>query len=109
MFVVDEYLSLFLVIYRKSCIGKRVGEKVCDIVQNNAKQGKTTSIAVSGSSQPILLGPVFMDLSLPWNMVHFYFSDERCVGLDDADSNFAAWNKHFFIPVYYYFFSILFV
>ena len=109
MFVVDEYLYSVLVINRKSCIGKRVGERVSEIVQNNANKGKTTSIAVSGSSQPILLGPVFMDLSLPWNMVHFYFSDERCVGLDDADSNFAAWNKHFFIPVYYYFFSILFV
>lgn len=63
------------------------------------EQGKITTIAVSGSSQPILLAPAFSNSTVEWNNVHFYFSDERCVGLEDPDSNYAAWNTHFFTPV----------
>lgn len=85
--------------FRKSELGSDLEERIAQIVQENAEQGRSTSIAVSGSSQPVILAPVFLKSLIDWKTVHFYFSDERCVGLEDPDSNFAAWNTHFFIPV----------
>lgn len=102
MFVVEEFsIELLVSFCRKSQIGQKVEERVRFIINQNINQGKCTSIAVSGSSQPVLLGPIFLNSSVDWKWVHFYFSDERCVGLEDPDSNYASWNKHFFIPVSY--------
>lgn len=98
--VCDRRVELFLFLYtRKPVLGYRVEEKIRSIVEENAKHGRITSIAISGGSQPLLLSPAFMKSTINWNQVHFYFSDERCVKLDDVDSNYGSWNKHFFSHV----------
>ena len=40
-----------------------------------------------------------MKAKIDWSFVDFYFSDERCVSLDDPDSNFGAWNRLFLVEV----------
>lgn len=74
-------------------------ERIVAIVEDNKKAGKTTSIAVSGSSQPKLLAPWLLEAPIDWDCVDFYFSDERVVPLDHPDSNFASWNTQFFVKV----------
>ena len=69
------------------------------IVEDNKRAGKRTTIAVSGSSQPKLMAPWFLEAPIDWDYVDFYFSDERVVPLDDPESNFAAWNTQFFVKV----------
>ena len=89
----------FITLLRKTEIGGKLCKRVEEIVEQNRSHGKKTSIAVSGSSQPALLSPFFMKAKIDWSFVDFFFSDERCVDLDDPDSNFGAWNRWFFIEV----------
>ncbi|KAK8803257.1 hypothetical protein WA158_000951 [Blastocystis sp. Blastoise] len=56
-------------------------------------------IAVSGSSQPKILGEPMSKLNIKWKCVYFFFVDERCVPLDDPESNFKAWDEEFFSKV----------
>ena len=67
-----------------------------EIIAENQEQSRRTSIAVSGSSQPGLLAPFFLQAEIDWDSVDFFFSDERCVPLDHPDSNYGAWNMQFF-------------
>lgn len=49
------------------------------------------TIALSGGSTPRLLFSVLGDLyasSVPWDKVHFFWVDERCVPPEDNESNF---------------------
>jgi 6-phosphogluconolactonase len=55
-------------------------------------------VAFSGGSTPaalfqLLAQPPFKE-SIPWNKLHFYWADERCVPPEDAESNFGqAWEN----------------
>lgn len=69
------------------------------IIANNEKSGRDTFVAVSGGSQPSILSQSFLQSTINWETVHFFFTDERFVKLTHPDSNFEAWNRLFFIPV----------
>jgi 6-phosphogluconolactonase len=47
------------------------------------------SMALTGGSAAELCYPVLAQARLPWEQVHVFFGDERCVPHDHADSNFA--------------------
>ena len=54
------------------------------------------TIALSGGSTPRLLFMVLGDLhasSVPWDKVHFFWVDERCVPPEDHESNFGMTKK----------------
>jgi 6-phosphogluconolactonase len=64
-----------------------------------AERGKFR-IALSGGNTP---RPVYAEFAraghgLPWEKVHFTFSDERCVAPDHAESNFRMANESLFAP-----------
>lgn len=84
-----------LVIKSKDNLYKQVAPFVKEIVCKNEQEGKCTTIAVSGSSQPVLLSNLLADTSISWKNVQFYFADERCVPYDHLDSNYYAWKKAF--------------
>jgi 6-phosphogluconolactonase len=71
-----------------------------DIVRRivaSASREKPYSVALSGGSSPELLYSFLFDEfadSIPWEFVHLFWSDERCVPPDDADSNFGMVQKH---------------
>ena len=57
-------------------------------------------IALSGGNTP---RPVYTEFAriardLPWDRVHFTFSDERCVPPDDPQSNFRMARESLFVP-----------
>ena len=54
-------------------------------------------IALSGGSTPrLLFDLIARDYAnkFPWDMVHFWWGDERCVPPDDADSNYGMTRRH---------------
>ena len=51
-----------------------------------AARGRFT-MALTGGSAAQTLYPVLAQAPLPWDHVHVFFGDERCVGPDNADSN----------------------
>ena len=58
-----------------------------------AQSDKPFHIALAGGTTPKLVyrtltGPAFKD-AIPWDRVHLYWGDERCVSPDHAESNFA--------------------
>lgn len=83
------------IIKSKEILYKQVAPFVKEIVSNNEQKGRHTTIAVSGSSQPLLLSKLLTDGSISWKNVEFYFADERCVPYDHPDSNYYAWSKAF--------------
>jgi 6-phosphogluconolactonase len=52
-----------------------------------AARGRFT-LALTGGSAASTLYPAFAQAALPWDKVHVFFGDERCVPADHADSNY---------------------
>jgi 6-phosphogluconolactonase len=48
------------------------------------------SVALSGGSTPKLMYEALRGLEVDWTRIHVYFSDERSVGPDSADSNYRS-------------------
>lgn len=64
----------------------------CDAAAARQK-GESLHVCLSGGSTPKLLFSLLARdyaQSLPWEMVHFWWGDERCVPPDDPDSNFGV-------------------
>ena len=53
-----------------------------------AREGRRFSVALSGGKTPRGMLCALAQRSLDWQGVHFFWSDERCVGPDDPNSNF---------------------
>lgn len=63
----------------------------------SATSEKPFSIALSGGSTPELLYSMLfgeMADSVPWDFVHLYWGDERCVPAGSADSNYGLVHKY---------------
>lgn len=65
----------------------------------NLFNGKRFSLALSGGSSPVSLFKLwrgdFLNL-ISWELIDFYFVDERCVAPDDPQSNYGMVQKELF-------------
>lgn len=74
------------------------GELAEEIAQK-ARMKENMTVALSGGSTPELLFSVLGDQyseSIPWEYVHFFWGDERCVAPDDKESNYGMTNRELF-------------
>lgn len=66
-------------------------------------EGKDSlSVALSGGSTPKALFDYWAQdtaSKIPWNKIHFYWGDERCVPPDDEMSNYGMTQRHLFDKV----------
>ena len=67
-----------------------------EFINEASRKQHSVHIALSGGSTPVALFQLLAQLpyteSIPWNNVHFYWADERCVPPEDAESNYGqAW------------------
>jgi 6-phosphogluconolactonase len=58
----------------------------------------TASLAISGGTSPKLMFEFFAMASMDWAKVHIYWVDERCVPIDDPQSNFKLANDAWLLP-----------
>lgn len=61
------------------------------MIKESANKKETFTIALSGGSTPELLFSLLSEnyaKSVPWQYVHIFWGDERCVPPDNAESNF---------------------
>jgi 6-phosphogluconolactonase len=56
------------------------------------------TIAISGGSTPKLMFETLARISFPWQKVHFFWVDERCVPPNDPQSNYKLANESFLKP-----------
>jgi 6-phosphogluconolactonase len=79
-------------------LAERFAEELIRMVKESADKRRTFTIALSGGITPKLLfsvlGERFLN-SVPWEYVHFFWGDERCVPPDNSDSNFGMTDKVF--------------
>lgn len=59
-------------------------------------QGEVINIALSGGSTPIPILKSLANENLNWNRINFFLVDERCVSLNNPQSNYNNINKAFF-------------
>lgn len=66
--------------------------RAADGFENAAAQAIGTSgrfsVALSGGKTPRAMLEALVSRQIEWKCVHFFWSDERCVGPDDENSNF---------------------
>jgi len=72
-------------------VAKRAAEIFIEAARESANNGRF-SVALSGGSTPkalysLLAAPPYVD-QVPWNIVHLFWGDERCVPPDHQDSNY---------------------
>jgi len=80
-------------------VAERFAEEFKRMITDSLRDNKTFTVALSGGSTPELLFSVLGDKyskSIPWEYVHFFWGDERCVPPDDPESNYGmAFRKLF--------------
>lgn len=74
-----------------------------ELARDRAQEGKVFSVALSGGSTPrtfleILASPEFAQ-RIPWESVHIFQVDERCVPPDDRQSNYRMIRSALLRPV----------
>lgn len=69
-----------------------------DNLRNVLARESLATLAVSGGSTPKLMFQEFAAASFPWDHVHLFFVDERCVPPDHEQSNFRLAREHFLAP-----------
>ncbi len=89
-----------LKIYKDSnAVAKAFAEMLVEITTSNEQ---TMHIALSGGSTPTLLFDILAreySKQMPWNRIHFWWGDERCVPPTDNESNFKMANDHLFSKI----------
>lgn len=65
-------------------------------IANNAleKRGRFL-VSLAGGSTPLKLYEKLAEIKIDWTRVHFFWGDERCVPIDDAENNYRQAKKVF--------------
>lgn len=72
------------------------------MITDSLRDNKTFTVALSGGSTPELFFSILGDKyskSIPWQYVHFFWGDERCVPPDDPESNYGMTFRKLFVKI----------
>jgi 6-phosphogluconolactonase len=72
-------------------LAENIANNLVRKILDSSERGKTFSIALSGGSTPELLYTLLGDRfskSIPWQFVHLFWGDERCVPPTNIESNY---------------------
>ncbi|MEI8224748.1 MAG: 6-phosphogluconolactonase [Bacteroidota bacterium] len=84
----DKSVKIFATPYE---LAEKFADGLINMIIESAKEKKFFSVALSGGSTPELLFSLLGDhfsKSVPWEFVHFFWGDERCVSPDNPESNY---------------------
>jgi 6-phosphogluconolactonase len=65
-------------------------ERIAAALREAVAERGSASLALAGGNTPRPVYEKLATLDVPWERVHVYFGDERCVEPDDAQSNYRA-------------------
>lgn len=69
----------------------KVAEDLVNMISLSAKKNKSFTLALSGGTTPEILFSILSEQfskSIPWERVHIFWGDERCVPPDNPESNY---------------------
>ena len=84
----DKVVKIFPSPYK---LAMNYAEEMANMISESAKNIKQFTLALSGGSTPELLFTLLSEKfaeSVPWQFVHIFWVDERCVAPDSPESNF---------------------
>lgn len=90
----SEFRNSSLVSGSEATVVKVLVQQILRVCESKIEAGGIFHLALPGGSTPV---PLFLELSsapLPWELVHLWLVDERCVALSDERSNFNLLNRH---------------
>lgn len=75
---------------------ERLAQDLQEAAEAAVREGGVFHLALSGGSTPLALFHRLSHyhFSFPWSQTHVWMADERCVPLDQADSNFHTLHEH---------------
>lgn len=92
--VPSEFRNSSLVSGSETTVVKMLVQQILRVCESKIEAGGVFHLALPGGSTPV---PLFLQLSsapLPWELVHVWLVDERCIALSDERSNFNLLNRH---------------
>jgi 6-phosphogluconolactonase len=97
-------LNAMIIIYRdRDQLSQAAAQFFQQVVREAAEQRGQALVALSGGSTPrqlfALLACAPFAEQIPWQAVHFFWADERCVPPDHPESNFGQANLALFQPL----------
>jgi 6-phosphogluconolactonase len=84
----DKVVKIFPTPYD---LAMKYAEEMANMIAESAISNKLFTLALSGGSTPELLFTLLSEKfaeSVPWQIVHIFWGDERCVAPDNPESNF---------------------
>jgi 6-phosphogluconolactonase len=79
-------------------IAGRISEDLQALALEDEKRCTKLNIALSGGNTPKIIYQMLaqkpVQNMIPWQVIHFYWGDERCVGPDHPDSNYGMALNH---------------
>lgn len=91
----DKAIKIFSSPYE---LAEKFAEDFIGLIIESTKNKNQFSVALSGGSTPELLFSVLGDnfsKSAPWEFVHFFWGDERCVSSGNSESNYGMTSRKF--------------
>jgi 6-phosphogluconolactonase len=83
-----------------SAAAEACAERVTELLGDALSHRETASFAVSGGSTPKLLFDKLAAGAVPWDRVHLFWVDERCVPPTDDASNYKLAYAHLIAPAH---------
>jgi 6-phosphogluconolactonase len=77
-------------------LAEKFAEEMAGMIIESAKKKQLINIALSGGSTPELLFTLLAEnysSSVPWQYVHLFWGDERCVPPENVESNYGMTRK----------------
>lgn len=68
-------------------LASTVAQRIAGLVEQTLAARAECRIALAGGETPRRCYTLLRELSLPWPRLHFYFGDERCLPVGDAQRN----------------------
>jgi 6-phosphogluconolactonase len=74
------------------------GQHILDLLKEAMAARQRATLAVSGGTSPKPMFELFAKRGFPWDKVHIFWVDERCVPPSDLQSNFGMANETWLAP-----------
>ena len=74
------------------------GQRILDLLAKAIATRKRATLAISGGTSPKPMFELFAKSAFPWDQVHVFWVDERCVPPSDPQSNFGMANETWLVP-----------